>query len=80
MLMKRERVDIPNLYFKYEEEFFDTVRECAIRIDKLPNNETRLYFHKTLSKVFLNRDKVLLMRLFRELITTGVRHGQESSR
>lgn len=55
-------------YPKFDEFFFDTVKECAVHIDELNDVNQKIFFSKRLSKLFVARDRTGLMRLFRDIV------------
>jgi hypothetical protein len=69
---KRDRTTLPNIYPKFEIEFYDVVKSCAEYIDKIQNTDTRIKYHKELSKIFVIRHKASAMRLFRELVNMAL--------
>lgn len=68
-------VTLPDYYPKYETEFYDVVSSCAEYIDKIKCAETRLKFHKRLSKIFVIRHKGSAMALFRDLVNNAIKEG-----
>jgi len=65
---RSERIFQPLQYPKFETEFFDVIKDCAVYIDKLPDSNLRLRYTKRMNRVFVERDRSLAMRLFRELV------------
>lgn len=66
---KPEKIKQIDYYPKFEVEFFDTVKDCAERIDKISDLNERLEYTKRLNKIFVIRHKPSLMNLFRELVS-----------
>lgn len=66
---KGERITQPDTYSKFETEFYDVVKDCAKYIDKLNSIEDKIKYSRKLNKIFVLKEKMLLMRLFRELAT-----------
>jgi hypothetical protein len=70
---KSEKVKLPDCYYKFEVEFYDTVKQCAEYIDKLQDTDLRIKYTKRLSKIFISRHKVNVMQLFRELVNLNMK-------
>lgn len=70
---RKEKINQPDYYIKYEVEFFDVVKDCAKMIDNLVDVEERIRLSKRLNKIFVLRDKMLVMKLFRDIVMKPVK-------
>lgn len=70
---KNHRVTLPDIYPKFEVEFFDVAQSCAEYIDKIADTKLRLKYHNELNKIFILRHKGSVMRLFIELAELRLR-------
>jgi hypothetical protein len=73
-------IKLPDYYPKYEEEFFDTVKDCASYIDRLYTVDEKINYNNRLNRIFIIRDRVSLMRLFRELANAKKKEGDNSGK
>lgn len=73
-VVRRSKKPRPStVYPKFELEFFETVAECAELIDKISDQNIRLKYHNDLNKIFVQRNKQTVMRLFRELVNFAIK-------
>lgn len=73
MVKKREKINQIDYYPKFEVEFFDVVKDCAKMIDRLVDVDERIKHTKRLNKIFVMRDKMLLMQMFRDLVMKPIK-------
>ena len=64
---KNNRVTMPNVYHKYECEFFDIIKSCAQYIDKLDTVDKKCEMNKKLTRIFISRHTGAAMQFFRDL-------------
>lgn len=64
---RQDWLKVSPVYVKYEEEFYDVIKDCAKGIDKVTDVELRLKLNKRLNKIFIIRQRGAAMKLYKEL-------------
>ena len=56
-----------DFYARFDEQFFEDVKDCARLIDKIPDVSERMRQSKMLDRIFVMRDKGSILRMFKHL-------------